>query len=220
VIGLEDDRARALALRPVSHETLLRLDRYVLLLRRWQKIKNLVGPRTLDEIWTRHVVDSLQLLDYGGGAKIWCDLGSGAGLPGLVLAAALVETPGARVHCVESNRRKAAFLREAARDLDVPVVVHDRRAEDVVGELEGIEIVTARALAPLGDLLDLAAILLKKNSVGLFLKGQDVDRELTEAAKSWTFKASVMPSVTDPSGRVVRVERASPRNRTEPARHD
>ncbi len=216
----DDDRARALTLYPVSHETLMRLDRYVDLLRRWQKIKNLVGPKTLDELWTRHVVDSLQLLDHGRGSLVWCDLGSGAGLPGIVLAAGLAGVPGARVHCVESNGRKAAFLREAARELELPVTVHDRRIEDVVGTLDGIEVVTARALAPLSDLMDLGGILLKKGAAGLFLKGQDIERELTQASKSWTFTASVMPSVTDPSGRIVRVEGASPRNRTEPAAHE
>lgn len=215
-----DDRARALALYPVSHETVLRLDRYVDLLRRWQKIKNLVGPKTLDEIWTRHVVDSLQLIEHGRGARVWCDLGSGAGLPGIVLGVALADTPGARVHCVESNGRKAAFLREAARQLKLPVIVHDRRIEDVVAGLEHVEIVTARALAPLADLMDMAGILLKRGATGLFLKGQDIERELTQASKSWTFTASVMPSVTDPGGRIVRVEGASPRICTEPAGHE
>src|SRR6187397_1663209 len=110
-----DDKIAALALTPVSRETEARLDRYVDLLVEWQAKTNLVAPSTLPHLWTRHIADSLQLLDLAPTAKIWVDLGSGGGFPGVVLACALAETPGANVHLVERNAKKAAFLREALR---------------------------------------------------------------------------------------------------------
>src|SRR5260221_11329632 len=109
------DKAAALALTPVSRETEARLDRYVALLLEWQARTNLVAPSTLPNLWTRHISDSLQLLSLGPSAKVWLDLGSGGGLPGVVLACALAETPGSIVHLVERIAKKAAFLREAIR---------------------------------------------------------------------------------------------------------
>ena len=109
------DRAKAFELTPVSRETAERLDRFVDLLLAWQKTTQLISPNTIPKLWTRHVADSLQLLDLAPSARLWVDLGSGGGFPGLVIACALAETPGAEVHLVESNSRKAAFLREAAR---------------------------------------------------------------------------------------------------------
>src|SRR5215467_10582519 len=119
-IDLASDKAAALALAPVSRETESRLDRYVALLREWQVKTNLVAPSTLPNLWTRHVADSLQLLALAPSAKIWIDLGSGAGFPGVVLACALAETPGVVVHLVERNAKKAAFLREAVRVTSSP----------------------------------------------------------------------------------------------------
>ncbi|MGB6551288.1 MAG: RsmG family class I SAM-dependent methyltransferase, partial [Xanthobacteraceae bacterium] len=107
------DRARGLALTPVSRETETRLDRFVALLQQWQQHTNLIAASTEPTIWTRHIADSLQLLDLAPGAKIWVDLGSGAGFPGLVIACALADTPGVRVHLVETTGKKATFLREA-----------------------------------------------------------------------------------------------------------
>src|SRR5438067_4034799 len=112
---LASDRAGALALTPVSHETEARLDRYVALLVEWQAKTNLVAPSTLPNLWTRHISDSLQLLALAPSAKVWADLGSGGGFPGVVLACALAETAGANVHLIERNAKKAAFLREAIR---------------------------------------------------------------------------------------------------------
>jgi 16S rRNA (guanine527-N7)-methyltransferase len=145
------------------------------------------------------------------------DLGSGAGFPGLVLAIALAERPGVCVHLVESNQRKAAFLREAARITGAPAVVHAARIEATLPEIADqtagqgahhVAAVTARALAPLDDLLRLSFPLLKTGAIGLFLKGQDVERELTETSKSWRLDAVTMPSRTDPGGRIVRIDRA------------
>src|SRR6201994_4577146 len=126
------DKAAALALTPVSRETEARLDRYVDLLREWQAKTNLVAPSTLPSLWTRHISDSLQLLALAPSAKIWVDLGSGGGFPGVVLACALAETSDAMVHLVERNAKKAAFLREALRVAGARGVVHAKRIEDIV----------------------------------------------------------------------------------------
>lgn len=205
------DKAAALAITPVSRETESKLQGIVDNLTRWQKIKNLVGPSTLDEVWLRHIADSLQIAVAAPDAKVWADFGSGAGFPGLVIAATLIGVPGARVHLVESNDRKSAFLRETARLLGLPVTVHPERIEEVVNRLPPVEIVTARALAPLNDLLEMTAPLLAKGAVALFPKGQDLANELTEASKCWKIRAIELPSLTDPKARILRVEQADKR---------
>ncbi len=192
---LTADRAVALGLTPVSRETVDRLDRFVGVFLQWQRRINLVAPSTEPQLWTRHVADSLQLLSLAPQARTWADLGSGGGFPGLVIACALADTPGTRVHLVESNVKKAAFLREAVRATGAPAVVHPVKIVDFVENVgESIEVVTARALAPLADLLAAAYPLLKRGSVGLFPKGQDVDAELTEAAKCWKLQGNLAPS--------------------------
>jgi 16S rRNA (guanine527-N7)-methyltransferase len=207
--GFAIDRARALELVDVSRETTDRLDRLVDLLLHWQQTTNLIAPSTVPTLWTRHVADSLQLLDLAPSARIWIDLGSGSGFPGLVIACALADVEGARVHLVESNAKKAAFLREAVRQLRLPATVHHQRIEDFVETFdESVDIVTARALAPLFDLLSYAKPLLNRGAQGLFPKGQDVDAELTHAAKYWTISATLVPSRTDARGRIVVVRRA------------
>jgi len=205
------DRARALTLTPVSRETLERLDRFVALLLEWQQRINLIAPSTEPKIWTRHVADSLQLLPLAPDARIWADLGSGGGFPGLVIACALADTPGAQVHLVESTGKKAAFLREAAKCTGTPVTVYAMRVEDFAKAPPGpIEVVTARALAPLAKLLTLANPLLKSGTFALFPKGQDVEAELTEAAKCWKIQASLALSRTDPKARIVIVRGLEP----------
>src|SRR5215813_5953349 len=134
-LDLASDKAAALALTPVSRETEARLDRYLALLLEWQAKTNLVAPSTLPNLWTRHVADSLQLLPLAPSAKIWVDLGSGGGFPGVVLACALAKTPGAHVHLVERNSKKAAFLREALRVTGAPGVVHPMGIEDIVDRI-------------------------------------------------------------------------------------
>lgn len=208
-MDLSADKSRALALVPVSRETEARLDHVVACLLLWQERMNLVAASTLGTLWTRHIADSLQLLALAPQATKWLDLGSGAGFPGLVVACALAERPGAAVHLVESNQRKAAFLREAARAAGAPVQVHAQRIEDVMPTWSGeTEVVTARALAPLGRLLGLASRPLRQGAQGLFPKGQTVEAELTEAAKYWRIDAATVPSVTDSRGRIVVVRRA------------
>ena len=210
------DRRAALALTSVSRETAARLDRFVALLLNWQRRVNLVAASTVPTLWTRHISDSLQLLSLAPEARSWLDLGSGGGFPGLAIACALADSPGRRVDLIESNARKAAFLREAARILNLPAVVHCARIEEIVPRWsEPADVVTARALAPLPRLLDYAAPLLERGAQGLFPKGQDVGAELMEAAKSWSIVTELVPSLTDPKGRIVVVRRADrPGNRT------
>jgi 16S rRNA (guanine527-N7)-methyltransferase len=206
------DYERALALMDVSRETVSLFERYVELLNRWQAVKNLVGPATLGDVWTRHIADSAQLVALRPDAVRWVDMGSGAGFPGLVIAAQLKNRPGAQVHLIESNGRKCAFLRAVARDLELPATIHDARIEAVAETLVGhVDVVTARALAPLVDLLRLGGKLLTSGAVGLFPKGQDVGDELTEASKYWRIEASTVASKTDPKARIVIVNSASPR---------
>jgi 16S rRNA (guanine527-N7)-methyltransferase len=201
---LSADRATALALTPVSRETAARLDRFVAILLDWQRRMNLIAASTEPAVWTRHVADSLQLLPLAPQARIWADLGSGGGFPGLAIACALADAAGARMHLVESNRKKAAFLREAVRATGAPAIVHAIKIEDFIEKPpEPIEILTARALAPLPELLAMAYPLLKKGTAGLFPKGQDVAVELTAAAKCWNIQASLTPSRTDPRAQIV-----------------
>jgi 16S rRNA (guanine527-N7)-methyltransferase len=208
---LAQDRARALALTPVSRETAARLDRFVSLLLDSQRQLNLIAPSTAATLWTRHVADSLQLLALAPDARIWADLGSGAGFPGLVIACALADTHGARVHLVESNRRKAAFLRQAARTADAPAEVHTANiAEFVKRPPTCIDVVSARAVAPLSGLLAATQRLLINGAIGLFPKGQAVDAELTEAAKCWKIQATLALSRTDPKARIVVVRGLEP----------
>jgi 16S rRNA (guanine527-N7)-methyltransferase len=210
-LDLIADRDRALALTPVSRETLERLDRFVAELLLWQPRINLIAPSTVPVLWTRHIADSLQLRTLASQAKTWADFGSGAGFPGLVLACALAEVPGTTIHLVEN--KKAAFLREAVRVTAAPAKIHAVRIVDFVdNQTAPIEIVTARALAPLSELLAAAYPLLKTGATALFPKGQDVEVELTEAAKCWNIQSSLEPSLTDPKARIVQVMGITPRS--------
>jgi 16S rRNA (guanine527-N7)-methyltransferase len=205
---LAADRAHALALTPVSRETSERLDRFVELLLTWQRTTNLIAPSTVSHLWTRHIADSLQLIDLAPSARTWIDLGSGGGFPGLVIACALASEPGANVHLVESNSKKAAFLREAQRVTRSPASVHAVRIEDFARSFEGrADVVTARAVAPLKSLLSQAFPLLgKSGATGLFPKGQHAELELEEArasTKLWRLDARLAESRTDPAARIV-----------------
>ncbi len=203
-LDLAADKARALGLTPVSRETEKRLDRFVDALLLWQRTTNLVASSTLAQVWTRHVADSLQLIPLAPDAKVWIDLGSGGGFPGMPIACALAGEPGAKVHLVESNAKKAAFLREAVRITGAPAQVHAVRVENFGDSLaEPVHAVTARALAPLKTLCGQAFPWIARGAVGLFPKGQDVDAELTEAAKYWSIEASKVPSKTSPDGWIV-----------------
>lgn len=197
-----------------SPEVLDRLKTYAGLLAKWQKAINLVAPNTLADIWGRHFLDSAQLLPLApAGTERWLDLGSGGGFPGLVLAA--LGVPG--VHLVESDQRKAAFLREAARAMGVPATVHVGRIEAVDAAalhraMGGApQVISARALAPLVELLPLAHRLAGPDSLYLFPKGRQAEDELTAARRYWTIAAvDMLPSQTDPAARILRIRGLEP----------
>ncbi len=194
------------ALMPLSAVQRDRLSGYVALVRKWQPVKNLVAPSTLDQLWGRHVADSLQAHLALPEARRWVDLGSGAGFPGLVTAILLADEPGARVHLCESNGRKAAFLMAVARELSLPVTVHGDRIESIgtkAKEIGVVDAVSARALAAFDQLLQLASPWLSAGAVGVFHKGQDFASEHAIATQSWGYDLLEYPSRTDPQGRIV-----------------
>jgi len=182
---------------------------FLTLLTEWNGKMNLVGPSALAEFWGRHAYDSAQLLQAAPDALTWADLGAGAGFPGLVLAILLKGRDGARVHLVESMAKRCRFLSEVVTALGLPATVHHARAENLSLK---VDIVTARACAPMARLVEFARPYLKAGATGLFLKGQDVAMELDEAATSWDFQAELLPSLSSTSGRIVRMKGA-PRGR-------
>ena len=189
----------------VSRESLDRLEIYVRLLLEWQKHINLIAPSTIGVVWQRHVIDSLQLLPYlPQGTTAIADLGSGAGLPALILAA----TQPATVHMYEANAKKAAFLSEALRQMKCAGVVHRERLEPqkALSQMPKVQVVTARAFAPLPLLLNLASPFLQAGAIGLFHKGQDIDTELNEAARTWQITSESHTSVTDPLAVILAVK--------------
>ena len=191
----------------VSRESLDRLQAYVALLESWQRRINLIGPSTTGAIWTRHILDAVQLLPLiPPGTKAIADLGAGAGIPGLILAIA----GGYEAHLYESNGKKAAFLGEAIRKTAYTAVVHPVRIETLANgrDLPDVQVVVARALAPLDQLLGHAAAFLDRGAIGLFHKGQDIDAELTKATKSWKINYTKHPSVTDSGGVILEVKEA------------
>jgi 16S rRNA (guanine527-N7)-methyltransferase len=188
----------------VSRETLDRLRAYADLLLTWNKKINLISKSTEADIWRRHIQDSAQLYPLiPRDCSNLTDLGSGAGFPGLVLAIMGVK----RVRLVESDARKCAFLREAARVTGVEAQVLTQRIETLAPR--PVDVVTARALAPMTDLLTLAKPLIGPKTELLFLKGQHIEAELTQAHKIWTMQVDCRPSRTDPTGSVVRVREVS-----------
>ena len=204
-LDLAEDRARALALTPVSRETGALLDRFVELFLQTQNHTNLIGRATLPQLWTRHIADSLQLLDLAPNARAWLDIGSGGGFPGVVLACALADREGAKVHLVESNAKKAAFLRDVLGALGLPATLHHGRIEELAHDFS-VEVVTGRAVAPLRTLLGYVAPWLESGAKALLPKGQDVEAELTEAAKYWKIEAELVASRTNPESRIVIVQ--------------
>ena len=179
------------------------LERLQALLADWNGRMNLVSAASLAEFWPRHAFDSAQLPPLAPGARTWVDIGAGAGFPGLVLAILLKDAPGARVHLVESQAKRCRFLAEAVAALDLPAEVHNARAEDLSLKAD---IVTARAVAPLGRLLGFARPYFAKGAVGLFLKSEGVEAEIAEARLAWRFTCNVSPSRSDPRGRILKLE--------------
>jgi 16S rRNA (guanine527-N7)-methyltransferase len=195
----------------VSRETIFRISEYLRVLGDWRERINLIGPGEGRHLWRRHVLDSLQLLkNISGSDNSLADLGSGAGFPGLVLAGALAERPGATVALVEKSVRKSQFLEAAIREVGLPARVLNQRLE-VEGAGEKFDLVTARALAPLPKLLGYAHAWLKPSGKALLMKGRDAAAEVAEARETWTFDLSATPSLTSPEGQILSVSALRPR---------
>ncbi len=191
----QDDRAAFLAGNDVSRETLDRLDRIISELDVWRQKSNLIGPKEWPQIWTRHVGDSWQLLDHIPEAGRIVDLGSGAGFPGLIIAAA---RPNAHVTMMESVGKKCAFLRAAIDVAGLNASVYQGRIESAPpGKAD---VVTARAFAPMPQLLEYASPWLRKGAMGVFPKGERWKEELTEARQKWNFAYEAIPSRSGGSG--------------------
>ncbi|MDA8712848.1 16S rRNA (guanine(527)-N(7))-methyltransferase RsmG [Alphaproteobacteria bacterium] len=213
----------------VSRETLTKLMAYQALLGKWQKSVNLVGPNTLAHFWQRHAADSAQIMRYApststnpnaapNATMTWLDLGSGGGLPGLVLAIMLAEkNPAAHMHFIESDRKKAGFLRAVIADTGLTATVHHARIEAVAAAkppaLAAIDVITARALAPLPDLLGLLAPFCSSSTVALVHKGRNWQEELTASEQYWKLNVTAQLSDTDAAARILEISAVTPRNR-------
>lgn len=171
----------------VSRETFQDLEAFETMFQVWAKRINLTATSTLDGLWSRHVLDSAQLAPLAPAALRWLDLGSGGGFPGLVLGFLLKERPGGQIDLVESNRKKAGFLQAVVGQFSLPARVHARRIGEEIKGLQQPEVVTARALAPLPALLDLASPWLSSGATGLLHKGRDYDREIQESSLLWQY---------------------------------
>jgi len=204
------DRARALALVPVAPEVEARLALYVELIGRWRKVANLISEASFAEVWTRHIADSAQLLALAPQARRWVDIGSGAGFPGIVIAIQLADVAGARVHCIESDRRKCAFLREVVRATGVPAEIHAARIESIDPEtLAPVDAVTARALAPLPRLVEFATVWIAQGAVGVFPRGRSAAAQLAAHPPAPDLAIDLVASKLDPDSAIVRVRSAS-----------
>jgi 16S rRNA (guanine527-N7)-methyltransferase len=207
-VSLDSDRVAALRLVPVSRETEQRLSTFVDLLARWRSVTNLIGEASFNEVWTRHVADSAQLLALAPAARRWIDLGSGAGFPGMVLAIQLADQPGAHVHLIESDQRKCAFLREAARATGAAAQIHAARIEAIAPEtLMPVDAVSARALAPLPQLLDFAKVWIAQGAVGIFPRGKTAGAQLRDNPAAEGFHFESAPSRIDPRAAILIVRR-------------
>lgn len=190
----------------VSRETIRRLEHYAELLLKWNPTVNLVSRSTLGDIWGRHIMDSAQVYDAAPGEwSQWLDMGSGGGFPGMVIAILAAErNPAGQVILAESDRRKAAFLRTVAREVGVPATVHAERIERLAPQ--GADVVSARALAPLVDLLGYARRHLRPGGVALFPKGESYGDELREALDRESFTYELIPSRTDPRAAIIKID--------------
>ncbi len=204
--SLSSDRRAAMRLVPVSRETEERLALFVDLLARWRKTTNLIAESTFASVWTRHIADSAQILAFAPGAVRWADMGSGAGFPGLVIAIQLADVPGAAVHCIESDQRKCAFLREAARATGAPAHIHPIRVETVdAATLGPVDAVTARAFAPLPLTLKLAKVWLDQGAAGVFPRGRSAEDQLEALSLDRAHTIEVLQSAVDSRAAILRI---------------
>ena len=200
-----DHRALEAIAGPVSRETFDRLVAFQGMFQKWSRRINLSASSTLDDVWSRHIMDSAQIAQLAPEATDWLDLGSGGGFPGLILAFLLADRLGGRIDLVESNRKKAGFLLAMIGEFGLPARVHARRIEDVQTTIQSPQVVTARALAPLPTLLTLTSPWLATGAVGLFHKGRDYRLEVQESLNDWSFDLLEHPSKVDPQGVVLEI---------------
>lgn len=197
---------------PVSRETFAKLLEFEQIFLKWAQKINLVAPSTISALWARHILDSAQLMRLAPNALKWLDLGSGGGFPGAVVAILLLDRPGARIRLVESNSKKAGFLRAVLGELQVPAEVVNARIEAIVGQFEDTEVVTARALAPLSVLLQLALPWLSGTAAALFHKGRDYRVEVEESRDVWRFDLVEHTDKVDPDGVILGISKLQRRN--------
>ena len=203
---LADDRRAALRLVPVSRETEDRLAIFVELLDRWRHKTNLISNSTFPSVWTRHIADSVQIIALAPEAKRWLDMGSGAGFPGLVIAIQLADVPGAIVHCIESDGRKCAFLREAARATGAAAAIHPARVEAIdPGGLGAVDAVTARAFAPLPLTLKLARPWIERGAIAVFPRGESAKDQIAALPEATAYAIETLPSIVDPKAAILRI---------------
>ena len=203
---LADDRRAALRLVPVSRETEDRLAIFVELLNRWRHKTNLISNSTFPAVWTRHIADSAQLRALAPEATRWVDLGSGAGFPGLVIAIQLANVPGAIVHCIESDGRKCAFLREGARATGATAAIHHARVEAIDPKgLGAVDAVTARAFAPLPLTLKLARPWIERGAIAVFPRGESAKDQIAASPEASAYAIETLPSVVNPEAAILRI---------------
>ncbi len=204
-----EDRRLALSIVLVSRETEERFAAFVELLARWRRATNLISESTFPHVWTRHIADSAQLLALSQGATRWLDMGSGAGFPGLIVAIQLADVAGAVVHCVDSDRRRCAFLREAARATRAPAVIHPVRIESLApNDVGAVDCVTARAFAPLLKTLEFAKPWLETGAVGLFPRGRSAVKEPDREPAPPHYAIETIRSVIDAEAAILRVRKS------------
>ena len=206
--NLADDRRAALRLVPVSRETEDRLATFVELLDRWRHKTNLISNATFPSVWTRHIADSAQLAALAPEARRWVDMGSGAGFPGLVIAIQLADVRGAIVHCIESDQRKCAFLREAARATGAAAAIHPVRVETLDPEALGpVDAVTARAFAPLPLTLKLARPWIEGGAIAVFPRGESAKDQIAALPEARVHAIETLPSVVNPKAAILHIRR-------------
>lgn len=200
-----NDRSFACDLTPALVEIAPQLELFEALLQKWQAKVNLIGKSTSGNIWSRHFADSAQLANHAALDKRWVDLGSGAGFPGVVIALLQRAHGGGEMHLIESDSRKAAFLREVSRETDARAIVHNARCEDALSNIDP-EIICSRAMTGMPSLIGYARPFVEKSAIALFLKGRDVASELTRTPIPSNFSVDIASSLVDPKGAVVKVK--------------
>ncbi|MGG7517925.1 16S rRNA (guanine(527)-N(7))-methyltransferase RsmG [Allorhizobium undicola] len=202
------NRFNSLTQLNVSRETFERLECFVQLFQKWSKVINLAAPSTLEQVWQRHVIDSAQLFKLAPPQQHWLDLGSGGGFPGIITAILLAEQGDGWVDLVESNHKKAGFLRNALLETGGRGKVHPVRIEEAVALVPGCEIISARALAELDKLLEYGFVWVEPDKKVKFLlhKGRDYDAEIKKARGRWSFDLVIHPSVLEPDSVILEIQ--------------